>query len=92
MSEMLITSIFQQIFQIFIALIILEIFSAFRKELIACIIFLMKMGTYIPPSIERSLHYMKEQHIIEITQLLNTLSDEQLLYILTFIEKLFGSH
>lgn len=70
----------------------METFSAFRKELIACIMFLMKMGTYIPtPSIERSLHHMKEQHIIEITQLLSTLSEEQLLYILTFIEKLFGS-
>lgn len=33
---------------------------------------------------------MKEKTIKEITQLINTLDENQLLYILTFIKKLFG--
>lgn len=35
---------------------------------------------------------MKKQIIAEITQVLNALHEEQLLYILTFINKIFGSH
>ena len=35
---------------------------------------------------------MKKQYIAEITQILNSLDDNQLLYILTLIKKLFGSH
>lgn len=35
---------------------------------------------------------MKKQLIAEITQILNALNENQLLYILTFIKKLFGSH
>ena len=35
---------------------------------------------------------MKEKYIKEITQFINTLEESQLLYILTFIKKLFGSH
>jgi hypothetical protein len=35
---------------------------------------------------------MKEKSINEITQILITLDENQLLYILTFIKKLFGSH
>ena len=35
---------------------------------------------------------MKERYIKEITQHLNGLSESQLLYILTFIRKMFGSY
>lgn len=35
---------------------------------------------------------MKEKYIAEITQLLKSLSESQLIYILTFIKKLFGGH
>ena len=35
---------------------------------------------------------MKEKTVKEITQFINTLDENQLLYILTFIKKLFGSH
>lgn len=35
---------------------------------------------------------MKEKYIAEITQFLENLSESQLLYILTFIKKLFGSN
>jgi len=35
---------------------------------------------------------MKEKHISEITQFLEKLSESQLLYILTFIRKMFGSN
>jgi len=35
---------------------------------------------------------MKEKYITEITQFITTLEESQLLYILTFIKKLFGSH
>ena len=35
---------------------------------------------------------MKEKHISEIHHILETLSENQLLYILTFIRKLFGSN
>ena len=35
---------------------------------------------------------MKENRIEEITQFLHTLDENQLLYILTFIKKLFGGH
>ena len=35
---------------------------------------------------------MKEKTINEITQIIKTLDEKQLLYILTFIKKLFGSH
>ena len=35
---------------------------------------------------------MKEKHIKEITAFIKTLDENQLLYILTFIKKLFGSH
>lgn len=34
---------------------------------------------------------MKEKYIAEINQFLNKLSENQLLYILTFIKKMFGS-
>ena len=34
---------------------------------------------------------MKEKYIKEISQILEKLSDSQLLYILTFIKKVFGS-
>lgn len=34
---------------------------------------------------------MKKQYINDITQILNTLNENQLLYILTFIKKIFGS-
>ena len=35
---------------------------------------------------------MKEKYISEITEFINTLDENQLLYILTFIKKLFGGH
>jgi hypothetical protein len=35
---------------------------------------------------------MKEKYIKEIAQFISTLDENQLLYILTFIKKLFGSH
>lgn len=35
---------------------------------------------------------MKEKYIAEITQILKNLSESQLIYILTFIKKLFGGH
>jgi len=35
---------------------------------------------------------MKEKYITEITQFLEKLSESQLLYILTFIRKMFGSN
>ena len=35
---------------------------------------------------------MKEKYISEIAHILNGLSEKQLLYILTFIKKMFGSH
>ena len=34
---------------------------------------------------------MKEKYIEEITQFISTLDENQLLYTLTFIKKLFGS-
>ena len=33
---------------------------------------------------------MKEKHIDEIMKIINTLNENQLLYILTFIKKMFG--
>lgn len=35
---------------------------------------------------------MKKELIAEITEILNKLDESQLVYILTFIKKLFGSH
>ncbi len=35
---------------------------------------------------------MKEKYIAEISQLIKPLTEKQLLYILIFIKKLFGSH
>lgn len=35
---------------------------------------------------------MKEQTITDITQFLHTLDESQLMYILAFIEKMFGSN
>lgn len=35
---------------------------------------------------------MKEKYIEEITQFIKKLDENQLLYILTFIKKLFGGH
>jgi hypothetical protein len=40
---------------------------------------------------ERRILTMKAKYIAEITQIINKLEDHQLLYILTFIKKLFGS-
>lgn len=37
-------------------------------------------------------HPMKEKHISEIHNILDTLNENQILYILTFIKKLFGSN
>lgn len=35
---------------------------------------------------------MKEKYIEEISSILNNLDENRLLYILTFITKMFGSH
>lgn len=35
---------------------------------------------------------MQKKYIAEITRILNNLDENQLLYILTFIRKIFGSH
>lgn len=35
---------------------------------------------------------MKEKYIAEINHILNGLPEKQLLYILTFIKRMFGSH
>lgn len=35
---------------------------------------------------------MKEEYINEIKKILHTLDEKQLLYILTFIKKIFGCH
>ena len=35
---------------------------------------------------------MREDHIAEIMRLITPLTEKQLLYIITFIKKLFGSH
>ena len=35
---------------------------------------------------------MKEKYITEITEFIKKLDENQLLYILTFIKKLFGGH
>lgn len=35
---------------------------------------------------------MKEKYTYEINKIINTLDENQLLYILTFIKKLFGCH
>ena len=35
---------------------------------------------------------MKEKYTTEINKIINTLDENQLLYILTFIKKLFGCH
>jgi hypothetical protein len=35
---------------------------------------------------------MRKKYIAEITALVNSLKEEQLLYVLTFLKKLFGSH
>lgn len=35
---------------------------------------------------------MKQKYIAEITEIISTLEEHQLLYILTFIKKIFGSH
>ena len=34
---------------------------------------------------------MREKYIAEITQIINKMKESELLYILTFIKKLFGS-
>lgn len=35
---------------------------------------------------------MKEKYISEITEIINKLDENKLLYILTFIKKIFGSY
>jgi hypothetical protein len=35
---------------------------------------------------------MQKKYIAEITRILNNLDENQLIYILTFIRKIFGSH
>lgn len=44
------------------------------------------------PAPDERMIPMKEKYITEITQFITTLDENQLLYILTFIKKLFGSH
>lgn len=36
--------------------------------------------------------YMKEKYLKEIMELIGTLNENQLLYLLTFIKNMFGSH
>lgn len=35
---------------------------------------------------------MKDQYVADITEFISTLNEQQLLYILTFITGVFGSH
>jgi hypothetical protein len=46
---------------------------------------------FLPRKDERMIA-MKEKYLAELSRLADTLTEEQLLYILTIIEKLFGSH
>ena len=46
----------------------------------------------LAPDLMKGWIAMKEKYLAEIFSLAETLSEEQLLYLLTFIEKVFGSH